>query len=68
MGRTPVYDQEKLYDIIEVLIRIAEGRESQPLSGARLADRPTGGASVIIGARTDAQLQDNLGGGCRPYD
>jgi aryl-alcohol dehydrogenase-like predicted oxidoreductase len=60
-GEPPVYDQEKLYDIIEVLIRIAEGRgiSAAQVALAWLIGRP-GVTSVIIGARTDAQLQDNL--------
>ena len=61
-GEPPVRDQEKLYDIVEVLIEIAEahGVSSAEVALAWLISRP-GVSSVIIGARTDAQLQDNLG-------
>jgi aryl-alcohol dehydrogenase-like predicted oxidoreductase len=60
-GEPPVYDQEKLYDIVEVLITIADGRglSAAQVALAWLIGRP-GVSSVIIGARTDAQLQDNL--------
>jgi len=60
-GEPPVYDQEKLYDIVEVLITIAEGRRisAAQVALAWLIGQP-GVSSVIIGARTDAQLQDNL--------
>jgi hypothetical protein len=53
---------EKLYDIVEVLIGIAEthGVSAAPVALAWLIGRP-GVSSVVIGARTDAQLQDNLG-------
>jgi aryl-alcohol dehydrogenase-like predicted oxidoreductase len=57
----PVYDTDKLYDIIDVLVEIAEVRS---VSAAQVAlswllGRP-GVASVIVGARTDEQLADNL--------
>jgi aryl-alcohol dehydrogenase-like predicted oxidoreductase len=57
----PVYDTDKLYDTVEVLVEIAEGRS---VSAAQVAlswllSRP-GVASVIVGARTDEQLADNL--------
>jgi aryl-alcohol dehydrogenase-like predicted oxidoreductase len=60
-GEPPVYDQEKLYDIVEVLITIAEGRgiSAAQVALAWLIGRP-GVTSVVIGARTDAQLRDNL--------
>jgi aryl-alcohol dehydrogenase-like predicted oxidoreductase len=58
----PVRDQEKLYDTIEVLAGIADGKGASPaqVALAWLLTRPAV-TSVIIGARTDEQLQDNLG-------
>ena len=57
----PVYDPDKLYDIVEVLVEIAEGRgvSAAQVALSWLLDRP-GVASVIVGARTDEQLSDNL--------
>jgi aryl-alcohol dehydrogenase-like predicted oxidoreductase len=57
----PVHDQDKLYELIEVLITIAEAREASAaqVALAWLMGRPAV-TSVIIGARTDAQLIDNL--------
>jgi aryl-alcohol dehydrogenase-like predicted oxidoreductase len=57
----PVHDEDGLYDTIEVLVEIAEGHG---VSGAQVAlawllTRPSV-ASVVIGARTDGQLADNL--------
>ncbi|MCR6671436.1 aldo/keto reductase [Devosia ginsengisoli] len=57
----PVYDWDKLYDIIDVLVAVAEERG---VSGAQVAlswllGRP-GVTSVIIGGRNEAQFQDNL--------
>jgi aryl-alcohol dehydrogenase-like predicted oxidoreductase len=57
----PVYDQEKLYDTIEVVIEIAEQRGVTPaqVALAYLLHKP-GVSSLIIGARTEPQLIDNL--------
>lgn len=57
----PVRDVESLYDVVEVLIDIAARRETTPaqVALAWLLGRP-GVASLIVGARTDAQLRDNL--------
>src|SRR6202451_4472355 len=57
----PVYDQEGLYDIVEILIGIAEQHE---VSAAQVAlawtlGRP-GVTSLVIGARSGDQLADNL--------
>jgi aryl-alcohol dehydrogenase-like predicted oxidoreductase len=57
----PVYDEDRLYDTIEVLVEIAESRG---VSAARVAlawllGRPAV-TTVIVGARTDEQLADNL--------
>ena len=57
----PVYDEDKLYDTIDALVEIAEahGVSAAQVSLAWLLGRP-GVTSVIIGARTDEQLADNL--------
>jgi aryl-alcohol dehydrogenase-like predicted oxidoreductase len=57
----PVYDEDRLYDTIEVLVEIAEDHDVSPARVALgwLLRRP-GISSVIIGARTDEQLADNL--------
>ncbi len=59
----PVRDREKLYDTVEVLIGIADAHGASPaqVALAWLLGRPAV-TSVIIGARTDEQLSDNLGG------
>jgi len=58
----PVHDEDQLYDIVEVLVEIAEARG---VSAAQVAlawtlGRP-GIATVVVGARTEEQLADNLG-------
>ena len=57
----PVHDEDKLYDTIEVLVEIADGRgvSRAQVALAWLLRRP-GVTSVVIGARTDEQLADNL--------
>jgi aryl-alcohol dehydrogenase-like predicted oxidoreductase len=57
----PVYDEDKLYDTIDVLVEIAEGRGVSPaqVALAWLLGRPAV-TTVIVGARTDEQLSDNL--------
>jgi aryl-alcohol dehydrogenase-like predicted oxidoreductase len=57
----PIYDWEKLYDIVDVIVAIADERG---VSGAQVAlswslGRP-GVTSVIIGGRSEAQFVDNL--------
>ena len=54
-------DTDKLYDIVDVLVEIAEDRGAPAAQVALswLLGRP-GVASVIVGARTDDQLADNL--------
>jgi aryl-alcohol dehydrogenase-like predicted oxidoreductase len=57
----PVHDQDKLYDTVEVLVRIAS---DHAVSAAQVAlawvlGRP-GITSLVIGARTSEQLADNL--------
>jgi len=57
----PVHDQDKLYDTIDVLVEIAESRG---VSAAQVALAYTlakpGVTSIVVGARTTEQLQDNL--------
>jgi aryl-alcohol dehydrogenase-like predicted oxidoreductase len=57
----PVYDREGLYDTIDVLVEVAEGHGVSPaqVALAWLLRRP-GVSTVIVGARTDEQLADNL--------
>jgi aryl-alcohol dehydrogenase-like predicted oxidoreductase len=59
----PVRDQEKLYDTVDVLVNIAAAHDASPaqVALAWLLGRPAV-TSLIIGARTDEQLRDNLGG------
>ena len=57
----PVYDWDKLYDIIDTIVEVADGRG---VSGAQVAlawllGRP-GVTSVIIGGRNQEQFEDNL--------
>jgi aryl-alcohol dehydrogenase-like predicted oxidoreductase len=60
----PVYDEDKLYDTVEVLVEIADAHDVSParVALAWLLGRP-GITSVIVGARTDEQLADNLAAG-----
>lgn len=57
----PVYDQERLYDTVEVLLGIGKDRG---VSAAQVALAYTLGrpavTSLVIGARTGEQLADNL--------
>jgi aryl-alcohol dehydrogenase-like predicted oxidoreductase len=58
----PVRDEKQLYDIIDVLVEIADGRGVSPAQVALswLLSKPAV-TSLVIGARTDEQLTDNLG-------
>jgi aryl-alcohol dehydrogenase-like predicted oxidoreductase len=60
-GEPPIYDREGLYDIIEVLVGVAEQRG---VSAAQVALAYTLGkpavTTLVIGARTSEQLADNL--------
>ncbi|MDA8248201.1 MAG: aldo/keto reductase, partial [Rhodospirillales bacterium] len=60
-GEPPVRDQEQLYDTVEALVAIAEARgvSAAQVALAWLLGRPAV-AALIIGARTEAQLEDNL--------
>jgi aryl-alcohol dehydrogenase-like predicted oxidoreductase len=57
----PVYDQERLYDTIEVLVAIGEDRgvSAAQVALAYLLGKPAV-TSLVIGARTSEQLTDNL--------
>ncbi|RMN19824.1 hypothetical protein ALQ63_01484 [Serratia plymuthica] len=60
-GEPPVRDEKRLYDIVDVLVDIARshGVSAAQVALAWLLARPTI-TSVVIGARNDTQLQDNL--------
>jgi len=57
----PVYDQERLYDIIEALIGVAQPRgvSAAQVALAYILAKPAV-TSLVIGARTTEQLADNL--------
>jgi aryl-alcohol dehydrogenase-like predicted oxidoreductase len=57
----PVYDEDRLYDTVDVLVSIASDHDVSParVALAWLLARP-GITTVIVGARTDEQLADNL--------
>ena len=57
----PVRDPDALYDVVDVLVDIADahGVSAAQVAIAWLLGRP-GVATVVIGARTDEQLADNL--------
>ena len=58
----PVHDEDQLYDTIDVLVKLGEDRG---VSAAQVALAYTmakpGVTSLIVGARTEEQLADNLG-------
>jgi len=58
----PVLDEDQLYDIVDALVEIAgaRGASAAQVALAWMLGRP-GVSSVVIGARTDEQLADNLG-------
>jgi aryl-alcohol dehydrogenase-like predicted oxidoreductase len=57
----PVYDEDKLYDTVEALVEVADahGVSAAQVSLAWLIGR-AGVTSVVVGARTEEQLADNL--------
>jgi aryl-alcohol dehydrogenase-like predicted oxidoreductase len=57
----PIYDEEKLWATIDVLIEVADarGRGVPQVALAYLLHKP-GVAALVLGARTDAQLAQNL--------
>jgi aryl-alcohol dehydrogenase-like predicted oxidoreductase len=60
-GEPPVRDEEALYTVVDVLLRVAGtlNVSAAQVALAWLLGRP-GVSSVIVGARTDEQLADNL--------
>lgn len=60
-GEPPIRDPNKLHDIIDVLVAIAEARgvPAAQVALAWLLGRP-GVTSLVIGARTEEQLRQNL--------
>jgi aryl-alcohol dehydrogenase-like predicted oxidoreductase len=57
----PIYDEERLWATIDVLVELAGARGCgvPQLALASMLDKP-GVSSLVIGARTDAQLEENL--------
>jgi aryl-alcohol dehydrogenase-like predicted oxidoreductase len=57
----PIRDEDRLYRIIDALVSVgaAHGVSAAQVALAWLAGRP-GVANIIVGARTEAQLKDNL--------
>ena len=57
----PVYDEERLYDIVEELFAIAEGHDATPgqIALAYTLAKPAV-TSLVVGARTEQQLVENL--------
>jgi len=57
----PIYDEDKLFDIVDVLLDVAKARgcSAARVALAWLLKRP-GVTSVIIGGRTKEQFADNL--------
>lgn len=60
-GEPPIHNEDKLYDTIDVVVEIskAHGVSAAQVALAYLLGRP-GVTSIVIGARTEAQLADNL--------
>ena len=60
-GEPPVYDEDKLYDTVDMLVEIAAAARRVGRAGrARVAAGAARRHHVIVGARTDEQLADNL--------
>lgn len=57
----PIYDEDRLYDLVDVLVEIGEahGVSAAQVTLAWLLTRPSV-ATLVIAARTDEQLTDNL--------
>ena len=57
----PIYDAERLWSIVDAVVEVAQGKGCSPaqVSLAWLLQRP-GVTSLVIGARTEEQLKDNL--------
>jgi aryl-alcohol dehydrogenase-like predicted oxidoreductase len=60
-GEPPIHDEEQLYDVIDLLVELGETHKASAaqVALAYLLGRP-GVTSLIIGARTEEQLADNL--------
>jgi aryl-alcohol dehydrogenase-like predicted oxidoreductase len=60
-GEPPIRDENRLYAIIDALVKVGDGRgvSAAQVAFAWAAGRP-GVSNIIIGARTEAQLKDNL--------
>src|SRR3954447_23915809 len=60
-GEPPVRDEDATYDVIDALVEIGEGHgvSAAQVALAWLLGRPAV-ASLVVGARTDDQLADNL--------
>lgn len=57
----PVHDEDRLYDVVDVLVEIAESRNTSPAAVALAYTLAKPGVtSVIVGARTQEQLAANL--------
>jgi len=57
----PIHDEDKLYDSIELAVKIGEshGVSAAQVSLAYIAQKP-GVTSLVVGARTPEQLRDNI--------
>jgi aryl-alcohol dehydrogenase-like predicted oxidoreductase len=57
----PIHDEDKLYDTIELAVKIGEshGVSAAQVSLAYIAQKPAV-TSLVIGSRTSGQLRDNL--------
>ena len=60
-GEPPIRDEERLYNIIDALVKMGESRgvSAAQVALSWLAGRPAV-SSIIVGARTEEQLKDNL--------
>jgi aryl-alcohol dehydrogenase-like predicted oxidoreductase len=61
-GEPPVRNPEKLWDTVELLVKIADGHSASPaqVALAYLLNK-TGVTTLVVGARREEQLIDNLG-------
>jgi aryl-alcohol dehydrogenase-like predicted oxidoreductase len=61
-GEPPIHDEDQLYNIIDALVEIAGAHKvsAAQIALAYMLGRP-GVTSLIIGARSEEQLKDNLG-------
>jgi aryl-alcohol dehydrogenase-like predicted oxidoreductase len=60
-GEPPIPDWEHVYDVVEAIVSVAESRGLTPAQVALAYSLGTPGVtSLIVGARTEAQLRDTL--------